>query len=116
MLVLVAFPVQKHKCKLECTRTLTCFQLCFQEHTFLRCTTSLPVACQAKEDVQAQLEGVRKMEKKTGMTVGGDGWSDCKRQPLLNLLAISPGGSRFIGAVNTQGNEKPITYGIRSVI
>jgi len=50
------------------------------------------------------------MERKTGVTIAGDGWSDCKRQPLLNFIAVSPAGSRFISSVNTQGESSVLFF------
>ncbi|HSP83909.1 MAG TPA: hypothetical protein VLN72_09285, partial [Gillisia sp.] len=49
------------------------------------------------------MQAIKDMEKRTGLTLGSDGWSDQNRTPLLNFIACSPAGGRFIGAVDTTG-------------
>ena len=58
---------------------------------------------QARSRVEGRLQGILNMERRTGITIVGDGWSDQHRRPLLNFLACCPAGSRYIGSVDTTG-------------
>lgn len=82
---------------------------------FLCCTLLTRQICttecqQAADRVEEELAGVISMERNTGVTIAGDGWSDCKRQPLLNFIAVSPAGCRFISSVNTQGKNAESSF------
>lgn len=82
---------------------------------FLCCTLLKRQSCttecqQAANRVEEELAGVISMERNTGVTIAGDGWSDCKRQPLLNFIAVSPAGCRFISSLNTQGKNAESSF------
>ncbi len=46
----------------------------------------------------------------TRATITSDGWSDVRRRPLLNMLAVSPTGEMFLKAVDTGGETKDSAY------
>jgi hypothetical protein len=45
-----------------------------------------------------------------GIVIASDGWSDRCRRPLLNFIATSPAGSRFVSALDTSGDTKTAAY------
>ncbi len=46
----------------------------------------------------------------TGAMITGDGWSDVRRRPLLNLFVVSPKGEMFLKAVDMGGETKDVVY------
>ncbi|XP_059628538.1 uncharacterized protein LOC132271233 [Cornus florida] len=47
---------------------------------------------------------------KYGVSIVSDGWSNCKNQPLINVLAVSRGRPVFVTAVDCSGDEKTAQY------
>ena len=40
------------------------------------------------------------------MSICSDGWSKAQRRPLINIIAVSKGGSKFFKAINWEGESK----------
>jgi Protein of unknown function (DUF 659)/hAT family C-terminal dimerisation region len=66
---------------------------------------------ETKLKIKAQITERSKMFIRTyGATLAGDGWSDVKDQPLLNMMCVSPAGEEFLGAIDTSGHAKDAIY------
>lgn len=46
----------------------------------------------------------------SGCSIASDGWEDRKKRPLINLLAVTNRGAKFLRAVDTTGTTKTATY------
>lgn len=49
-------------------------------------------------------------KKETGYVMVSDGWADPQNQALINILLVSPKGTKFLRAVDTSGHEKNGAY------
>ena len=45
-----------------------------------------------------------------GCTIALDGWTSCKKKPLINIMCICPKGSMFFDAIDTSLKEKRSSY------
>jgi hypothetical protein len=69
-----------------------------------------PLLQQAKADVDRSLGSWTARCSVTGMTVSSDGWADPTNTPLLNVMGTNPQGSKFLTAINTEGETKTSAY------
>lgn len=51
---------------------------------------------QSYDYVKDTLEALMMVEQDTGITLESDGCSDVNRRPLINFIATTPDGGRFI--------------------
>ncbi|KAJ6810180.1 uncharacterized protein M6B38_158170 [Iris pallida] len=63
-----------------------------------------------KSRIEDLSEPVRAMWKKKGVSIVADGWSDPKRKPVINVIAVSDGEPMFLNAVDTEGEAKDESY------
>jgi hypothetical protein len=56
------------------------------------------------------LDPVSDLMKKVGCTLTSDGWSSTTNIPLLNVLAVTPMGAKFLKAVDTSCDVKSADY------
>ena len=45
-----------------------------------------------------------------GCAIALDGWTNCQKQPLINIMCICPKGLIFLDAIDTSLKEKTIPY------
>ena len=45
-----------------------------------------------------------------GCTIALDGWTNCQKKPLINVMLICPRGSIFLEAIDTSMKEKNVAY------
>ena len=58
-----------------------------------------------KSNIENILEPIKKTWNEKGVSICSDRWSDAKRS-LINIMAVSEGGSMFLKAINCEGETK----------
>ena len=61
-------------------------------------------------DMEIELERLQIVAEKYGTTVVSDGWKNCRRQPIVNLLMISSDEVVFIDCIDTTGHKKDANF------
>ncbi|KAA6425523.1 MAG: hypothetical protein FRX49_04420 [Trebouxia sp. A1-2] len=46
----------------------------------------------------------------TGFVLGSDRWTDAQSRPLMNLMLVTPRGTKFVRALDISGNEESAEY------
>ena len=59
-----------------------------------------------KSNIENILEPIKKTWNDKGVSICSDGWSDAQRRLLINIMAVSEGGSMFLKAINFEGETK----------
>ena len=60
----------------------------------------------ATDNMEAELRRLEVVAHKYGTTLVSDGWNNCKRQPIINLLMITSKGTVFIDCIDTKASQK----------
>ena len=56
------------------------------------------------------LASVRASWSSFGVSIVSDGWTDTRRRPLINIIAISPKGAMFLKAQDCLGEVKDAQF------
>jgi hypothetical protein len=64
----------------------------------------------AKQRVDKQLELWESSATETGITICCDGCNDAANHQLLNVLAVTANGAKFVDAIDTEGQQKTAEY------
>ena len=56
-----------------------------------------------KSNIENLLAPIKKTWNEKGVSICNDGWSDAQRRQLINIIAVSEGGSMFLKAKNYEG-------------
>ncbi|TVU19386.1 hypothetical protein EJB05_35531, partial [Eragrostis curvula] len=65
---------------------------------------------QEMADIGSLLETIKSSWGEAGVTILADGWSDVKRRPVINILAVTESGPVFLKAVNNEDGLKTREY------
>ena len=60
--------------------------------------------------MEIELKRLQIVAEKYGTTIVSDGWKNCRRQPIVNLLMISSDGVVFIDCIDTTGRKKDANF------
>ena len=60
--------------------------------------------------MEHELKRLKIVAESYGTTVVSDGWKNCKRQPIINMVMISSDGVVFIDCIDTKGHKKDADF------
>jgi hypothetical protein len=63
-----------------------------------------------KQGIDARLQLWDASSKETGITICCDGCNDAANHQLLNVLAVTANGAKFVDAIDTEGQQKTADY------
>ncbi|BAS94024.1 Os05g0414400, partial [Oryza sativa Japonica Group] len=55
-----------------------------------------------RADIENMLQTIKNTWRKAGVTIVSDGWSDFKRRPIINIIAVNEAGPVFLQAINNE--------------
>ena len=69
----------------------------------------------ATDKMEVELRRLEVVAHKYGTTLVSDGWKNCKRQPIINLLLITSEGTVFIDCIDTKGQKKDAEFIVKFI-